>query len=68
LPRPTNRSITLRKSEVGFIKKYLKEHANERLREGKALSVVSVIREGLLLWAEKEDVLDEFLRILKPSE
>jgi len=53
---------------VYILKKYLKEHANERLREGKALSVVSVIREGLLLWAEKEDVLDEFLRILKPSE
>jgi len=68
VPRPVNRSITLRKKTIEFIQKWVKDHTAERLKAGKSLTTVSVIREGLILWATEQGVLDELLKALKQSE
>ena len=62
------RSVSIDEQIVGFIEKYLKDHRVERLRSGKDLSIVSVIREALFVWAEKRGVLDELLGYLKLVE
>ena len=67
MPRPNSnkRSISLDEDLVNFIKKYLDEHRVELMGAGKDTSIVSVIREGLFLWAKKHELLDELLKHLK---
>ena len=65
VPRAVNRSITLRKTTIEFINQWLKEHATDRLKDGKALTTVSIIREALLLWAEQHGILEELLKALE---
>ena len=61
-------SISLDKDFVEFLKKYIKEHRIELLQAGKADSIVSIIRQGLFYWAEKEGLLEEFQKYLKQRE
>lgn len=60
-------SISLDKAFVNFLKDYLVQHRIERIKEGKDTTVVSVVREGLILWAEKKGVLEELEKYLKQS-
>ena len=62
------RSFSLDEEIAQFIEKYLDDHKYERLKEGKDHSLISIVREGLFLWAEKEGVLEELLKHLKRKE
>ena len=70
MPRPNTKtkSVSLDEEYVFFIKDYLKERKYERLKAGKDDTVISVIREALFHWAEKEGVLEELLKHLKQTE
>lgn len=70
MPRPNSnkRSISLDEPLVNFIKKYLEDHKINRIKDGKDTTIVSVIREGLFLWAEKHGVLDQLLKYLQQTE
>jgi len=59
------RSISLDEEFAKFIEDYMEKNKFERLRAGKDVSIISVVREGLFLWAEKEGVLEELLKYLK---
>lgn len=60
-----HRSLSLDTPLLEFIEKYLANHKVERQLEGKANSIISVIREGLFLWAKENGVLDELTKFLK---
>ena len=70
MPRPNSDrdSISLDREIVDFIRTYIKEHRGERLRQGKDTTIVSIVREGLFLWAEKHGVLEELLEHLELKE
>lgn len=58
-------TITLDKGFVDFLKKYLETHKIERMKEGKDTTSVSIIREALFCWAEKNGCIDELYAILE---
>lgn len=59
------RSLSLDAGLIEFIEKYIKNHELERLQEGKPVTIVSILREGVFAWAEKAGVLEELLAYLK---
>ena len=61
-------SITLDAPLVEFIKKYLDDHKLERFQAGKDDSIVSILREALFAWAEKQGVQKELLDFLKEKQ
>ena len=69
---PTNRSgrrsLSLDKSLVEYVEKYLANHKIERLRNGKDASIVSVVREALFLWFEEKGLTDDVLKFLAQKQ
>lgn len=64
----SHRSMSLDRPFLDFIEKYLKNHKVERQQEGKSLTMISVIREALFLWAKEKGVTDELMKFLEQKK
>jgi len=47
------------------MKEYLKNHKIDRMEKGKPLTMASIVREAIFLWAEKNGVIDELKKFLE---
>lgn len=61
-------SLTLDQGFIDFLKQYLETHKIERFQNGKDMTTISIVREGLFLWAEKNGVLEDLKAHLKQQE
>ena len=68
MPYGKHRSLSFEALLVDYVEKYLKDKKLERQREGKDTTIISVFREGLFLWLEKEGLLEDALAYLKQHE
>jgi len=50
------------------MKHYLETHKINRMQKGKPLTMASIVREAIFLWAKENKVTEELLRSLGQKE
>lgn len=59
------RSISLDRNILDFIEKSIKERKINRMKVGKDITIISVLREAVFLWLEKEGLSADAEKYLK---
>lgn len=70
LPTPNSkfRSVSLDRGLADFIDKTIKEHKINRMKKGKDVTIISVLREALFLWFEQEGLSAEAEKYLEQKK
>lgn len=67
-PKSQTRSLSLDKSLVEYVEKYLANHKIDRLKDGRPISIVSVLREALFLWFKEKGLTEDVEKFLEQKQ